>query len=236
MKLNRSLIKEIFMKNGFTIKEGQTDLKEYVYEAAEALIQAFIEQDVPQDTVTMRTSVSKNPDAAISIINRQRENIEELKRQKGHSEEELQSFKEQFWWWQNDSTDNVDSMVDGLMVAIKAGDLRNLINSPNKKLVVTDEMVGRFLGWKLPDDFSPDCYIRFDPPVDTSSWPSGTNLFDFGQAKSMLKHVLGEGDPLTEEEYLDLVALRKRVKILAHEAEVVSQTIKKFLNNEPTKV
>lgn len=36
--MDRTKIQEIFMKHGFTIKEGQTDLKDYVYEAAEALL------------------------------------------------------------------------------------------------------------------------------------------------------------------------------------------------------
>lgn len=31
-------IREVFMANGFTIKEGQTDLKPYVYAAARALL------------------------------------------------------------------------------------------------------------------------------------------------------------------------------------------------------
>lgn len=33
-----ALIREVFMRNGFTIKEGQTDLKPYVYAAARALL------------------------------------------------------------------------------------------------------------------------------------------------------------------------------------------------------
>lgn len=37
-KLSRDRVREIFMSHGFTIKEGQTDLKEYVYEAAAALL------------------------------------------------------------------------------------------------------------------------------------------------------------------------------------------------------
>jgi len=35
----RDSIREIFLANGFTIKEGQADLKEYVYQAAYALLQ-----------------------------------------------------------------------------------------------------------------------------------------------------------------------------------------------------
>ena len=39
--MNREKIKEIFLRNGFTIKEGYTDLKEYVYRAAEDLIREY---------------------------------------------------------------------------------------------------------------------------------------------------------------------------------------------------
>jgi hypothetical protein len=38
--MNDSQIREIFLANGFTIKEGQTDLKPYVYAAARALLAA----------------------------------------------------------------------------------------------------------------------------------------------------------------------------------------------------
>lgn len=38
--MTKDQIRAIFMANGFTIKEGQTDLKEYVYVAAEALLAA----------------------------------------------------------------------------------------------------------------------------------------------------------------------------------------------------
>lgn len=37
-KIDRDAIRRIFMKNGFTVKEGQDDLKEYVYKAAEELL------------------------------------------------------------------------------------------------------------------------------------------------------------------------------------------------------
>lgn len=36
--VGRRLIRDIFMQHGFTIKDGQTDLKDYVYAAAEALV------------------------------------------------------------------------------------------------------------------------------------------------------------------------------------------------------
>ena len=53
--------------------------------------------------------------------------------------------------------------------------------------------VNRFLGWKLPSNFFPDCYITFDKnnPNLNYSWPSGTNLLSYPQAKAMLEYVLG---------------------------------------------
>ena len=36
--IDRDEIRRIFMKNGFTVKEGHDDLKEYVYKAAEELL------------------------------------------------------------------------------------------------------------------------------------------------------------------------------------------------------
>jgi hypothetical protein len=62
---------------------------------------------------------------------------------------------------------------------------------------VTEEMVTRFLSWKLPADFAPDCHITFklpDPALNPNpSWPVGTNLLTAEQARAMLQHVLGEG-------------------------------------------
>lgn len=60
-------------------------------------------------------------------------------------------------------------------------------------LMVTDDMVSRFLGWRLPDDFYPDCGVSFKPPMHEGkplSWPTGTNLLHAGQARQMLEHVL----------------------------------------------
>ena len=39
--LSRDAIREVFMRNGFTVKEGQADLKPYVYAAAEELLRLF---------------------------------------------------------------------------------------------------------------------------------------------------------------------------------------------------
>ena len=56
--------------------------------------------------------------------------------------------------------------------------------------LVTEEMVGRFLGWKLPADFHPDGGISFKAEGDydhpqfgrAKHEPTGTNLFHAGQA------------------------------------------------------
>ena len=52
---------------------------------------------------------------------------------------------------------------------------------------VTDEMVSRFLGWKLPKDFTPDAGISF---AESAWWPTGTNLLHAGQAREMLEQVV----------------------------------------------
>lgn len=58
-----------------------------------------------------------------------------------------------------------------------------------------DQAVDRFLGWKLPDDFSPDGGISFSPyfnegtPYQMRHTSSGTNLLSGIQAKAMLEHV-----------------------------------------------
>ena len=52
--LDRTRIREIFMTHGFTVKEGQTDLKQYVYDAAEALLRAA---RTPAESVTAPAAV-----------------------------------------------------------------------------------------------------------------------------------------------------------------------------------
>ena len=62
-----------------------------------------------------------------------------------------------------------------------------------------DEMVNRFLCWKLPKDFGPDAGISFKPTkpyegdeLGNSWWPVGTNLLTADQARQMIKHLLGD--------------------------------------------
>lgn len=58
-------------------------------------------------------------------------------------------------------------------------------------------MVNRFLGWKLPDTFNPDCGISFDGRIadgwnKNKQWPIGTNLFTADEAKAMFEYVLSQ--------------------------------------------
>lgn len=59
-----------------------------------------------------------------------------------------------------------------------------------------NHMVSRFLQWKLPENFSPDCGITFERDYnENTAWPAkhepvGTNLFDYNQAKTMIEHML----------------------------------------------
>jgi hypothetical protein len=61
-------------------------------------------------------------------------------------------------------------------------------------------MVSRFLGWKLPANFSPDAGISFKATFNENTpWPGrhepvGTNLFDATQAEAMVRHMT-EGMP-----------------------------------------
>jgi hypothetical protein len=66
--------------------------------------------------------------------------------------------------------------------------------------------VNRFLGWKLPADFAPDCGISFKRESDyehpefgrTKYEPIGTNLFHAEQAKAMFEYCLaGSTSPAT---------------------------------------
>lgn len=65
---------------------------------------------------------------------------------------------------------------------------------------MTDEqikhMVEQFLRWKLPENWHPDGGISFEPVGNAGTTyefkrePSGTNLFDYTQAKAMVLHML----------------------------------------------
>ena len=57
-------------------------------------------------------------------------------------------------------------------------------------------MADRFLGWRLPKDFSPDAGISFKPtfndhmPAPMRHEPVGTNLFDAAQTAEMVRYMV----------------------------------------------
>lgn len=67
-------------------------------------------------------------------------------------------------------------------------------------------MVGRFLSWRLPENFNPDGGIIFNPVANAGTVheyrhePMGTNLFNATQAEAMVRHML-DGFPMQNEDY-----------------------------------
>ena len=59
--MNRDKIREIFLKNGFTVKEGQTDLKEYVYQAAEELLAEAVAEATTRQVLVKSASQASAP-------------------------------------------------------------------------------------------------------------------------------------------------------------------------------
>ena len=65
--VERETIRAVFLRNGFTVKEGQTDLKPYVYAAAEELLS--IARAAWQRTQSVWVPVSERlPDIAQEVI------------------------------------------------------------------------------------------------------------------------------------------------------------------------
>lgn len=61
-------------------------------------------------------------------------------------------------------------------------------------------MVDRFLGWRLPKPWNPDNGVSYQRPnyahqPADHDWPSGTNLFDAGQAEAMVRYMVEEMPP-----------------------------------------
>ena len=65
---------------------------------------------------------------------------------------------------------------------------------------VIQKLVDRFLGWKIPGTFGPDCYISFDKDtaIKNNSWPIGTNLLNAEEAKGMIQYLVADNPMLTE--------------------------------------
>jgi hypothetical protein len=62
-------------------------------------------------------------------------------------------------------------------------------------------MAERFLQWKLPEDFSPDCGISFKREFNEHTAhpmkhePTGTNLLTAAQAEAMIRFITDEFNP-----------------------------------------
>ena len=87
------------------------------------------------------------------------------------------------------SAEEVFSYLDTIIAACDVLD-------DNLNLPPVQQMVDRFLAWRLPDDFNPDGGINFTrdfnehTPYPMKHEPTGTNLFTATQAKAMVEHML----------------------------------------------
>lgn len=87
--------------------------------------------------------------------------------------------------------------------AFGARDVLEIINEleslREQQAINVNKMVDRFLGWKLPHDFSPDAGISFakrynvGTAFERNHEPIGTNLLNADQAKAMIEHMLKYG-------------------------------------------
>lgn len=68
------------------------------------------------------------------------------------------------------------------------------------KQEIIERVADRFLGWKLPDNFNPDCGITFKkqhdyihPEFGAQIYnPIGTNLFSLDQARAMIEYCIAD--------------------------------------------
>lgn len=96
----------------------------------------------------------------------------------------------------------LDALVQfaGEIIRLKAIMAHHLVNVPTMTDAQIRHMVDRFLSWRLPENFSPDGGISFEPlgnkgtPHEYTHEPSGTNLLDAAQAEAMVRHMI-EGMP-----------------------------------------
>lgn len=81
-----------------------------------------------------------------------------------------------------------------------------------------NEIINRFLGWKLPENFNPDGGISFKRDFNEhtaypmKNEPTGTNLFDAMQAREMVRYILGDTiDSLLIHAKLDTIEKIRKV-------------------------
>ena len=81
-------------------------------------------------------------------------------------------------------------------------------------------MVDRFLGWRLPKNFNPDCGISFDRKYQDDHSPTGTNIFDAAQTHAMVRYMV-EGVPLSPSRVAELRAYYNDLLALQDQTETV---------------
>lgn len=70
-------------------------------------------------------------------------------------------------------------------------------------------MVNRFLGWRLPENFSPDGGVSFKAtynegtPYEATHQPIGTNILNAAEAEAMVRHMVEGMAPPEREETLE---------------------------------
>lgn len=76
--------------------------------------------------------------------------------------------------------------------ALNASHAHQVLESvPDDTEALIKHMADRFLGWKLPSGFHPDCGITFDKTkIHATSWPTGTNLIGYTEAAAMVRYML----------------------------------------------
>lgn len=105
-------------------------------------------------------------------------------------------------------------------------------------------MVNRFLAWKLPMPFNPDCGVSFKTHYNNGTEtpakydPSGTNLFDATQATEMVRYML-DGLPIDPAEGANPIPIPQKPGMVTEamvEAALDAHingpaTLKEYLNN-----
>lgn len=91
---------------------------------------------------------------------------------------------------------NAAGAACGLQQALSSGLASDASRSEPSEAQVK-HMVERFLQWRLPENFNPDCGIEFRAlhhegrnAVLHKYEPVGTNLFDATQAEAMVRHMV----------------------------------------------
>ena len=109
--------------------------------------------------------------------------------------------------------------------------VKQLAGERDMKEEQIEYMTTRFLNWKLPEKFRPDAGVTFTPlsyqDYEKGQWLSGTNLFDYTQAKMMVRHML---DGLPASDNTDLADALARVKELEAENRTLTSQRNYWMN------